>query len=138
MTLDGRGMQTHDMQAVCPQTSQGTAENWSLTRRKPITACQQDWHTSRRTDLTSRWLVKNATAQLERQPVLTSTRLKRIGRYLFHTPRAVWEFPLQTEENVVKIDGLSDADAAGYMNTRRSIIGGCLTREDFRRLTRLG
>ena len=22
------------------------------------------------------------------------TRLKRIGRYLLHTPRAVWEFPL--------------------------------------------
>ena len=34
-----------------------------------------------------------------------------------HTPRAVWEFPLQTEENVVKIDGLSDADAASCTKT---------------------
>ena len=25
------------------------------------------------------------------------TRLERIGRYLLHTPRIVWEFPLQTE-----------------------------------------
>ena len=54
------------------------------------------------------------------------TRLKRIGRYLLHTPRAVWEFPLQTDENVVKIDGLSDADAAGCTKTRRSRSGGCL------------
>ena len=34
------------------------------------------------------------------------TRLKRIGRYLLHTPRAVREFPLQTEETIVTIDGL--------------------------------
>ena len=40
------------------------------------------------------------------------TRLKRIGRYLLCTPRAVWEFPLQQEESIVLIDGLSDADAA--------------------------
>ena len=40
------------------------------------------------------------------------TRLKRIGRYLLQTPRAVWEFPLQQEESIMMIDGLSDADAA--------------------------
>ena len=54
------------------------------------------------------------------------TRLKRIGRYLLYTPRAVWEFPLQQEENIVLIDGLSDADAAGCPNTRRSTSGRCL------------
>ena len=41
------------------------------------------------------------------------TRLKRVGRYLLYTPRAVWEFPLQQEESIVLIDGHSDADAAG-------------------------
>ena len=46
------------------------------------------------------------------------TRLKRTGRYLLHTPRAVWEFPLQHEENIVVTDGLSDADAAGCPKTR--------------------
>ena len=35
------------------------------------------------------------------------TRLKRIGRYLLHTPRAVREFPLQDEESITTIDGLS-------------------------------
>ena len=35
------------------------------------------------------------------------TRLKRIGRYLLHTPRAVWEFPLQNEECIVTIGGPS-------------------------------
>ena len=54
------------------------------------------------------------------------TRLKRSGRYILHTPRAVWEFPLQTEESIVTIDGLSDADAAGFTKTRRSTSGGCL------------
>ena len=54
------------------------------------------------------------------------TRLKSVGRYLLHTPRAVWEFPLQTEETVVKIDGLSDADAAGCTKTRHSTSGGCV------------
>ena len=42
-------------------------------------------------------------------------------------PRAVWEFPLQTEESIVTIDGLSDADAANYTNTRCSTFGGCLS-----------
>ena len=54
------------------------------------------------------------------------TRLKRIGRNLLNTPRAVWEFPLQQEESIVLIDGLSDADAAGCPKTRRSTSGGCL------------
>ena len=39
----------------------------------------------------SRAVGKGASADL--------TRLKRIGRHLFHTPRAVWEFPLQTEDD---------------------------------------
>ena len=54
------------------------------------------------------------------------TRLKRIGRYLLYTPRAVWEFTVQYEESIVLIDGLSDADAAGCPKTRRSTSGGCL------------
>ena len=62
------------------------------------------------------------------------TRLTRIGRYLLFTPRAVWEFPLQQEENIVLIDGLSDADAAGCPKTRRSTSARMLAR----RLTHLG
>ena len=54
------------------------------------------------------------------------TRLKRIGRYLLCTPRAVWEFPLQQEESIVLVNGLSDADAPGCPKTRRSTSGGCL------------
>ena len=49
------------------------------------------------------------------------TRLKRIGRYLLHAPRAVREL-----ESITTIDGLSDADAAGCTKTRRSTSGGCL------------
>ena len=30
-------------------------------------------------------------------------RLKRIGRYLLHTPRAVWEYLLQNEESIVMV-----------------------------------
>ena len=56
------------------------------------------------------------------------TRLKRIGRNLPHTPRAVWEFPLQSEESIVTIDGLSDSDAARCTKTRRSTSGGCIAR----------
>ena len=38
----------------------------------------------------------------------------------------MWEFPLQQEESIVLIDGLSDADVAGCPKTRRSTSGGCL------------
>ena len=38
----------------------------------------------------------------------------------------MWEFPLQNEESIVTIGGLSDADAAGCPITRRSTSGGCL------------
>ena len=54
------------------------------------------------------------------------TRLKRIGRYLLNNIRIVCEFLLQREKNIVTIDGLSDADAAGCPKTRRSTSGGCL------------
>ena len=54
------------------------------------------------------------------------TGLKRIGRYLLYTPRAVWEFPLQQQESIVLIDGHSDAAAAGCPKTGRSTSGGCL------------
>ena len=47
-------------------------------------------------------------------------------RTILHTPRAVSEFPLQNEKDLVTIDGLSDADAAGCLKTRRSTFGGCL------------
>ena len=122
------------LQSARPQTSPGgakpsthlTTKTWNLTGRKPTTACQQDWHIWQQADLTSHSPARNAAVQLERQPVLTSHVLKRIGRHLLHTPRAVWEFPLQTEERIVTIDGLSDADAAGCTKTRRSTSGGCL------------
>ena len=39
---------------------------------------------------------------------------------------AVWEFPLQTEQSIVTIDGLSDAAAASCLKTRRLASGGCL------------
>ena len=55
------------------------------------------------------------------------TCLKRVGRYLLYTPRAVWEFPLQQEESIVLIDGLPDADAAGCPKTRRLNIWTMLT-----------
>ena len=54
------------------------------------------------------------------------THLKRIGRYLLNTPRVVWEFPLQHDEDITMIEGRADADAAGCTKTRRSTSGGCL------------
>ena len=45
------------LQAARPQTSPGGAKpgdtrNWSPMGKKPIAACQQDWHIWHRTDLT--------------------------------------------------------------------------------------
>ena len=60
------------------------------------------------------------------RPRADFTRLKRIGRDLLHTPRAVWDFPLQDEESTVTIDGFFEADAAGCPKTRRSTSGGSL------------
>ena len=54
------------------------------------------------------------------------TSLIRIRRYQLKTPRAVWEFQLQQEENMMMIDRLSYADASGCPKTRRSTSGGCL------------
>ena len=51
------------------------------------------------------------------------TRLTRIGRYLLHTPRAVWEFPLQEREERRDDDGHSDAvvDTEGGVAEQRRI-----------------
>ena len=78
--------------------------------KKPTAACQRDWHIWRRTDLTLHSLARSAVGKATRADL---TRLKRVGRCLLYTPRAVWEFLLQQEESIVLINGLSDADAAG-------------------------
>ena len=49
-----------------------TTKNWSLTDRKPTTACQQDWHMWHQTDPASHSRARNAAAQSGKQPVLTS------------------------------------------------------------------
>ena len=100
-----------------------TAKNWNLTGRKPTTVCQQDCLAADRPDIA--FACKACSRAVGRATRADLTRLKRIGRCLLHAPRAVWEFPMQTEEGIVTIDGLSDADAAGCTKTRRSTCGGC-------------
>ncbi len=50
--------------------------------------------------------------------------LKRIGRFLLKEPRCVWHFPSQGE--IYVLEGFSDADAGGCVQTRRSTSGGVL------------
>ena len=69
---------------------------------------------------------KECSRTISKATLADHTRLKRIGRYLFHTPRAVWEYALQSEENFMTNDGQSDDDAASCTKTRRSTSGGCL------------
>ena len=116
------------LQSARQQTSSGGAkpnapcdhEELELVgQRKPTTACQRHWHIWHQTDPTSQRIVRNATAQLGKHQRADHTRLKR--------PLAVWEFP-PDEESIVTVDGLSDADAAGYPKTRRSTSGGCFAR----------
>ena len=45
------------------------------------------------------------------------TRLKRVGRYLLHTSRAVWEFLLQTEDVARKQDARHLENACASVNT---------------------
>ena len=126
LSLDYRQRDHRRAQAAQSQVHHWTTRNWNSMGKKPMTASQQDWHIWHRTDLTLRSLVRSAVVQSGKQHVLTSLVLKRVGRYLLCTPRAVWEFPLQQEESIVLIDGLSDADAAGCPKKRRSTSGGCL------------
>ena len=66
------------LKAARPQTKASsrlhhlTTRNWSLTGRKPTTACQRDWLIWHQTDLTSHSLARNAAAQSGKQHVLTS------------------------------------------------------------------
>ena len=121
-------------QAARPHTSPGGAKpSAPLDQEELESHGQQAYHSvsarlaylaSDRSDIAfackecSRAVLKATRADL--------TRLKRIGRFLLHTPRAVWEFPLQQKESIVLIDGLSDAHAAGCPKTRRSTSGECL------------
>ena len=103
-----------------------TTKNWNLTGRKPSTAYQQDWHIWQQDRPDIAFACRECSRAVAKATRADLTRLKCIGRYLVHTPRAVWEFPLQTEENIVKIDGLSDADSSRLdenetLDTRRML-----------------
>ena len=58
--------------AVPSRVLQLTTRNWSLTVRKPTTACQRDWHILQQTDPTAHPLARNAAVHLGQQPVVTS------------------------------------------------------------------
>ena len=85
------------LQAARLQTSPGGAkpsapldhEEVELDGQKPVTACQQDWHIWHRTDLTLHSHASSAVVQSVKATRADLTRLKRIGRYLLCTPRAV-------------------------------------------------
>ena len=122
LSLDSRQRDHRRAQALQSQVHHWTTRNWNPMGKKPITACQQDWHIWHRTDLTLQSLarISRAVGKATRADL---SRLKRIGRCLLCMPRAVWEFPLQQEESIVQIDGLSNADAAGCPKTARSTSG---------------
>ena len=114
-------------QAVRPQTSPGRAKpSAPLDHEELEPDGQNSYHSvsarlaylaSDRPDIA--FACKECSRAVEKATRADLTRPKRIGRYLLYTPRAVWEFPLQQEESIVLIDGLSDADAAGCPKTRR-------------------
>ena len=122
------------LQAARSQTSPGgTKPNAPLDHEEPEPDGQKAYHSvparlsylaSDRPDIA--FACRECSRAVGKATRAGLTRLKRIGRYLLHNPRAVWEFPLQHEENIVTIDGLSDADAAGCPKTRHSTSGGCL------------
>ena len=122
------------LQAVRPQTSPGGAKPGApLDHEELEPDGQEAYHSvsaelaylaSDRPDIA--FACKECSRAVGKATRADLTRLKRVGRYLLCTPRAVWEFPLQQKKSIVLIDGLSDADAAGCPKTRRSTSGGCL------------
>ena len=122
------------LQASRPQTSPGGAKPSAPLDHEELEPDGQKAHhsvsarlahlTSDRPDIA--FACKECSRAVGKSTRADFTRLKRIGRYLLHTPPAVWEFPLQQEESIVLIDVLSDADAAGCPKTRRSTSGRCL------------
>ena len=119
------------LQAATPQTSPGGAKpgdtrNWNPMDKKAYRSvpARLAYLASDRLDFV--FACKECSRAVGKATRADFTRLKRIERYLLYTPRAVWEFPLQQEESIVLIDGLSNADATGCRKTMRSTPGGCL------------
>ena len=117
------------LQSARPQTSPGSAKpNAPLDHEELEPDGQKAYHSvsarlanlADRPDPTSHLRARSAAAQSEKATRAHFTRLRRIGRNLLHSPRAVCEFLQQDDESIVTIDGLSDADAAGCPKTRRS------------------
>ena len=114
-------------QSARPQTSSGGAKpSAPLDHEELFPDGQQAYHSvsarlaylaSDRPDIA--FACKECSRAVGKATRADLIRLKRIGRYLLHTPRAVSEFPLQQEESIVLIDGLSDADGAGCSKMRR-------------------
>ena len=66
-----------------------TMKKWSLTDRKPTTACQQDWAYLAADQPDIVFARKECIRAVGKATRANLTRLKRIGRYLLHAPRAV-------------------------------------------------
>ena len=118
-------------QAATPQTSPGGAKpgdtrNWNPMSEKAYrsVSARLAYLASDRLDFV--FACKECSRAVGKATRADFTRLKRVERYPLCTPRAVWEFPLQQEESIVLIDGLSNADAVSCRETSCSTSGGCL------------
>ena len=79
-----------------PQSSPRGAKPSTPLDHEELT--QHDWHFWKQTDLTLHSPARNAARAVGKATRADLRRLKRIGRHLLRTPRAVWKFPLQTQE----------------------------------------
>ena len=94
--------------------------------KKQMSECHPSWerrvvnwiHVVRQARYGVRLQKKKAVEQSEKQPRADLTRLKLIGRYFLHAPRAACEFPLQDEESTVTMDGFSDTDSTSAGTSR--------------------
>ena len=101
------------LQAARPQTSPGGAKpNAPLDHEELEPDGQKAYHS------VSARLSYFTAIQPDIASACKECSLKRIGPYPLNSQRGVWEFPLQSGENIVTIDGFSDADAIWWMLTR--------------------
>ena len=95
-----------------------------MDRARPTTVCPQGWFGK---PVTSHSLARSAADLLERQPERTSFSLSALDAgYLLDSPRAVWYFPPEDEDDIATVGGFPYTDAGGRAKTPRSSSGGAL------------
>ena len=115
---NSKGVVTPGDENLCKSENDAQLEGWQVQKFRSL-AARANYLSADRPDIQYR--VKELCRDMSAPTSVSWVKLKRVGKFLVHRPRLVWNYQWEAEAN--EMDGYSDSNWAGCKSTRKSTSG---------------